>query len=88
MLPACCASEEQTLQPGASHARPRTAGSTTVIRQQVGNGARLSHLKPTSTKSTTGAVYNFCPIEIPFSHRIAWELTVLLGLIWQLHKMA
>jgi hypothetical protein len=49
-----------------------------------GNRTRLSYLKPTSAKSTTGAVYKLCSIEILFSHRITWELTVLLGLIWQL----
>jgi hypothetical protein len=88
MLPACCASEEQTLWPGASHARPRTAGSTTVIRQQVGEWGASFPLEAHIYKINHGSCVQLCPIEIPFSHRIAWELTVLLGLIWQLHKMA
>jgi hypothetical protein len=73
-----CASEEQNLYPRASHARPRTAGSTAVIRRHA--EWRSSCFPPNAHiyETTTGVVCNFVRLRSTFPNRTAWELTALL----------
>lgn len=66
------------ITPRASHARPRTASSTRVIRRYA--EGRSSCFPPNAHiyETTTGVVCNFVRLRSTFPNRTAWELTALL----------